>query len=150
MSSRRHGSEMSRNPHWAAIIMAAGQGTRMRSSVPKVAHALAGEPILRHVIAAARNSGVDDCVVVVRPGADEVRAVAGSAVRFAVQREASGTAGAVESAREQAFSRAFAARVFLIMNGDVPLVLPSTLRRLMAAVSANISGSAAKCPDLAL
>jgi len=137
---------MSRNPHWAAIIMAAGQGTRMRSSVPKVAHALAGEPILRHVIAAARNSGVDDCVVVVRPGADEVRAVAGSAVRFAVQREASGTAGAVESAREQARD----ADYILIMNGDVPLVLPSTLRRLMAAVSANISGSAAKCPDLAL
>jgi bifunctional N-acetylglucosamine-1-phosphate-uridyltransferase/glucosamine-1-phosphate-acetyltransferase GlmU-like protein len=66
-------------PRWAAVIMAAGQGTRMRSALPKVAHALAGKPIVRHVIDAAREAGVDDCVVVVGADgmADAVRDAAG-------------------------------------------------------------------------
>src|SRR5205814_3207196 len=121
---------MKRAPRWTAIIMAAGQGTRMHSSIPKVAHPLAGRPILRHVVAAAREAGIDDCVVVVRPDADDVRAAAGPGLRFAVQHEHSGTAGAVEAARDDARD----ADYVLIMNGDVPLVLPSTLKRLMAAV----------------
>ena len=118
---------------WVAVIMAAGQGTRMRSKLPKVAHPLAGRPILRHVIDAAREAGVDDCVVVVSggPEADDVRAAAGDGVRFAVQPGPTGTGGAVEAARKAAGDAEFV----LIMNGDVPLVLPSTLRRLMAAVA---------------
>ena len=51
---------MSSKPRWAAVIMAAGQGTRMRSSLPKVAHPIAGLPIVRHVIEAVRAAGVDD------------------------------------------------------------------------------------------
>jgi bifunctional UDP-N-acetylglucosamine pyrophosphorylase/glucosamine-1-phosphate N-acetyltransferase len=117
---------------WVAVIMAAGQGTRMRSRVPKVAHPLAGRPIVRHVIAAAKAAGVEDCVVVVSPdtSADAVRAAAGDGVRFAVQDQPLGTGHAVACAREAAGS----AEYVLILNGDVPLVLPSTLRRLMAAV----------------
>ncbi len=118
---------------WAAVIMAAGQGMRMRSSLPKVAHPLAGLPIVRHVVDAAREAGVDDIVVVVGEGdaADAVRAAAGEGVRFAVQVQPLGTGHAVECAREAAG----AASHILIMNGDVPLVLPATLRRLMAAVA---------------
>ena len=123
--------------------MAAGQGTRMRSALPKVAHPLAGRPLVRHVIEAAREAGVDDCVVVVGSGpeADAVREAAGPDVRFAVQPQALGTGNAVESARDSAGDADF----LLIMNGDVPLVLPETLGRLMAAVERTDSA-----PDLAL
>jgi len=125
-----------------AVIMAAGQGTRMRSSLPKVAHLLAGKPVVRHVIDAAREAGVDDCIVVV--GADAtaaaVRAAAGNGVRFAVQAQPLGTGDAVASAREAAGE----ADHVLIMNGDVPLVLPATLRRLMDAVTRQ------SAPDVAL
>jgi bifunctional UDP-N-acetylglucosamine pyrophosphorylase/glucosamine-1-phosphate N-acetyltransferase len=123
--------------------MAAGQGTRMRSALPKVAHPLAGRAVVRHVIEAARAAGVDDCVVVVGNGAEAaaVREAAGDGVRFAVQSEPLGTGHAVECAREAAG----AAEFVLIMNGDVPLVLPETLRRLMAAVE-----TANGAPDLAL
>jgi bifunctional UDP-N-acetylglucosamine pyrophosphorylase/glucosamine-1-phosphate N-acetyltransferase len=124
--------------------MAAGQGTRMRSTLPKVAHRLAGKPILRHVIDAALEAGVGDVVVVVGAGdaAQAVRAAAGGGVRFAVQDEPLGTGHAVTCAREAAGD----APHILIMNGDVPLVLPSTLRDLMAAVS----GEHGPTPDLAL
>jgi bifunctional UDP-N-acetylglucosamine pyrophosphorylase/glucosamine-1-phosphate N-acetyltransferase len=118
---------------WVAIIMAAGQGTRMRSRLPKVAHPLAGRPIVRHVVEAARGAGIDNCVVVVGAGedADSVRAAAGNDVRFATQAEQLGTGHAVECARGAAGDAEFV----LILNGDVPLVLPETLRRLAAAVA---------------
>ncbi|MEX0751150.1 MAG: bifunctional UDP-N-acetylglucosamine diphosphorylase/glucosamine-1-phosphate N-acetyltransferase GlmU [Dehalococcoidia bacterium] len=116
-----------------AIVLAAGHGTRMRSRLPKVAHPLAGRPVVRHVVDAARAAGVQDVVVVVGAGAeaDVVRAAAGDDVRFAVQGEALGTGHAVESARDAAG----AAESVLIMNGDVPLVLPETLRRLLGALA---------------
>lgn len=127
---------------WAAIVMAAGQGTRMRSDLPKVAHLLAGVPLVRHVVNCARDAGVDEVVVVV--GASEsamaVRNAAGHDVRFAVQPQPLGTGDAVACAREAAGG----AEHILILNGDVPLVLPSTLRRLMAAIEAP------DAPDLAL
>lgn len=128
---------------WVAIILAAGQGTRMRSSVPKVAHPLAGRAVVRHVVQAARDAGIDDCIVVVGPGDDAsaVRDAAGD-VRFAVQAEPLGTGHAVEAARDVAGDAAFA----LIMNGDVPLVLPETLRRLMAVVEQQQGGD----PDFAV
>jgi bifunctional UDP-N-acetylglucosamine pyrophosphorylase/glucosamine-1-phosphate N-acetyltransferase len=112
--------------------MAAGQGTRMRSALPKVAHPIAGLPIVRHVIEAVRAAGVEHCVVVVGAdsSAEQVRSAAGSGVRFAVQPEALGTGHAVECARDAAAN----AEYLLIVNGDVPLVLPETLRRLMDAV----------------
>jgi len=132
-------------PRWAAVVMAAGQGTRMRSALPKVAHPLAGKPILRHVIDAAREAGVDHCIVVVGndAAADAVRAAAGGDVRFAVQEQPLGTGDAVASARAAAGD----ADCILIMNGDVPLVLPSTLRRLMASI---VDARADDAPDIAL
>jgi bifunctional UDP-N-acetylglucosamine pyrophosphorylase / glucosamine-1-phosphate N-acetyltransferase len=129
---------------WVAIVMAAGQGTRMRSALPKVAHPLAGRPLVRHVIEAAREAGVEDCVVVVSSGpeAAAVRDAAGTGVRVAVQPQPLGTGHAVECARDVAGD----ATHVLIMNGDVPLVLPATLRRLMTAV--ETAGDAS--PSLAI
>src|SRR4029079_3757421 len=57
----------------AAVILAAGQGTRMKSAKPKVMHAIAGLPILGHVIAAARGAGAERIVVVMAPGAKAVK-----------------------------------------------------------------------------
>ncbi len=113
----------------------------MKSDLPKVAHALAGRPIVRHVIEAARAAGVDDIVVVVGPdaAADDVRTAAGEGVRFAVQHERLGTGNAVECARETVASSEYV----LILNGDVPLVLPDTLRRLRDAVENETSGELA-------
>ncbi len=133
---------MSDGSGWVAIILAAGQGTRMRSRLPKVAHAVAGRSIVRHVVECARAAGVERCVVVVSggPDADAVRAAAGDGVRFAVQQEQLGTGHAVEQARGAAGDADFV----LILNGDVPLVLPATLQRLMAAVAGG------ELPELAL
>jgi bifunctional UDP-N-acetylglucosamine pyrophosphorylase/glucosamine-1-phosphate N-acetyltransferase len=120
---------------WTAVIMAAGQGTRMRSSVPKVAHALAGRAVVRHVVECARAAGAADVVVVVGAAeqAGAVRAAAGEGARFAVQDQQLGTAHAVECAREACADAGF----ILVLNGDVPLVLPQTLRRLMQRVEAG-------------
>jgi bifunctional UDP-N-acetylglucosamine pyrophosphorylase/glucosamine-1-phosphate N-acetyltransferase len=125
---------MSGQLRWTAVVLAAGSGTRMRSKLPKVAHQVAGLPVLAHVVRAARHAGVDDIVVVVGtgPDAEAVRAAAGERVRFAVQPRPLGTGDAVACARDAAGD----ATHVLIMNGDVPLVLPATLRRLMGAVAA--------------
>ena len=58
----------------AAVILAAGLGTRMKSAKPKVMHPIAGLPILGHVIAAARGAGAERIVVVIAPGAVDVKA----------------------------------------------------------------------------
>jgi bifunctional UDP-N-acetylglucosamine pyrophosphorylase/glucosamine-1-phosphate N-acetyltransferase len=120
------------NQRWTAIVMAAGAGTRMLSDTPKVVHALCGRPVVRHVIEVARAAGCGDVVVVVGPGDDAalVREAAGDGVRFAVQPQALGTGHAVECA----FAEAASAGCVLILNGDVPLVLPETLERLMLTV----------------
>lgn len=120
------------NQRWTAIVMAAGAGTRMLSDTPKVAHALCGRPVVRHVIEAARDAGCSDVVVVVGPGegAEIVRGAAGDDARFALQDEPLGTGLAVESAAGEAES----AEYVLILNGDVPLVRADTLTRLMRAV----------------
>lgn len=102
----------------------------MNSRIPKVAHPVAGRPILRHVLEAARAADIDDAVVVVGAVSDAVRAAAGDAARFALQDPPLGTGHAVACARD---ATALATHV-LILNGDVPLVLPETLRRLMEAV----------------
>lgn len=136
---------MSATPRWAAVVLAAGQGTRMRSALPKVAHRLAGRPMVRHVIEAAREAGVDDVVVVA--SADEsssvVQASAGDDVRFAVQPYPLGTGDAVEAARDATHDAEFV----LILNGDVPLVRATSLVRLTTAVSEPRDGTA---PDLAV
>lgn len=136
---------------WTAVVMAAGQGTRMHSSLPKVAHQLAGRPLVRHVIEAARAAGVDDCVVVVAPGeaGEKVREAAGDGLRFAVQAEPLGTGHAIACAQEAAGD----AEYVLIMNGDVPLVQPETVRRLMSTLTAEHAegpGTVGLPPDLAV
>src|SRR5262245_19603065 len=86
-----------------AIVLAAGEGTRMRSSLPKVLHQLGGRSLLGHVIVTARAGGCEDLAIVVGPDHDAVAADARTyapKVQIFEQRDRSGTAHAVLSARK--------------------------------------------------
>jgi len=110
------------------IILAAGRGTRMRSSTPKVLHALAGEPLLGHVLRAARNLRPDNIHIVVGCGADEVeRAVAAEDVMFHIQTEQLGTGHAVA----QALPHCHPDSQVLVLFGDVPLIQSESLAQLI-------------------
>jgi bifunctional UDP-N-acetylglucosamine pyrophosphorylase / glucosamine-1-phosphate N-acetyltransferase len=114
------------------VVLAAGEGTRMRSSLPKVLHPVAGESLLSHVLRAAPNGGGASLAVVVGPDhqavADETRRVRSDAMTF-VQRERLGTAHAVLAARE---AIADGAEDLLIAFGDTPLISAETFERLRA------------------
>ncbi|MFP4138655.1 MAG: bifunctional UDP-N-acetylglucosamine diphosphorylase/glucosamine-1-phosphate N-acetyltransferase GlmU [Halomonas sp.] len=112
------------------VILAAGQGTRMRSTRPKVLHRLAGKPMVRHVLDTAAALEAERTHVVVGHGAEQVReALADCRVRFALQAEQKGTGHAVA----QALDGLGSGRV-LVLYGDVPLIRCETLSRLLAGV----------------
>lgn len=122
---------MSHRPR-AAVVLAAGKGTRMRSELPKVLHVVAGRPLLAWVIDAARAAGCDPIVVVVGHGAEAVRAsFAGAGVVWAEQREQKGTGHALAQARGLVPEPS----LVLVLSGDVPLVRAETLEALAAAAS---------------
>ncbi len=114
------------------IILAAGQGTRMRSDLPKVLQPLAGEPLLAHVVRCARSLAAADVCVVYGHGGDRVRdAFPDEDLRWALQAEQLGTGHAVM----QAMPRTPDGNQVLVLCGDVPLVKPSTLQRLIDAAT---------------
>jgi bifunctional UDP-N-acetylglucosamine pyrophosphorylase / glucosamine-1-phosphate N-acetyltransferase len=118
-----------------AIVLAAGKGTRMKSDVPKVMHAIAGAPLLTHVLAAAKAARVSEICVVVGPGMDEVDSVARGLdphLPIFVQAEQRGTADAVKSAQD-AFS-SFAGAV-IVLYGDTPLLRAETIDRLRSELN---------------
>lgn len=110
------------------VILAAGQGTRMRSDLPKVLQPLAGKPLLAHVLACADALGADDVCVVYGHGGEAVQtAFPAIGVRWALQAEQLGTGHAVQQAMPDTPS---ASRV-LILAGDTPLLQSATLNRLL-------------------
>jgi len=114
------------------VVLAAGEGTRMRSSLPKVLHPVAGQSLLSHVLHAAPNGAGTYLAVVIGPDhaavAEEARRVRADAETF-VQRERLGTAHAVLAARE-AIARG--ADDLLIVFGDTPLISAATFERMRA------------------
>ncbi|MHA1536304.1 MAG: bifunctional UDP-N-acetylglucosamine diphosphorylase/glucosamine-1-phosphate N-acetyltransferase GlmU [Alphaproteobacteria bacterium] len=117
----------------AAIILAAGKGTRMKSDLPKVMHKLAGRSMLGHVLASVARLGPARTAVVVGPGMEAVaRAVA--PVASCVQGEQLGTGDAVKAARE--VLDGFAGTV-LVLFGDTPFIQSSTLENMIAARAAD-------------
>ena len=118
------------------IVLAAGQGKRMHSALPKVLHALAGRPLLAHVLDAARTLKPQRIVVVQGHGGDEVRAAfPDPAIEWVVQAQQLGTGHAVQ----QALPRIAADAEVLILYGDVPLVRPETLKRLLEASQRGVA-----------
>lgn len=112
-------------PH--VVVLAAGQGSRMKSQRSKVCHALGGKPMVQHVVDTAR-ALTDRITVVVGHGAEQVQAVlAESGVQFVTQAEQLGTGHAVA----QALPNIRADETVLVLYGDVPLIQQNTLEHLL-------------------
>ena len=114
------------------IILAAGQGKRMGSDLPKILQPLAGKPLLSHVIGAARALGAADICVVYGHGGDQVRAAFHEpTLRWAMQADQLGTGHAVMQAAPETPDE----NLVLVLYGDVPLLQAATLERLVDVCS---------------
>lgn len=128
----------------AVVVLAAGQGTRMRSPRPKVLHTVAGRPMVLHALALARALEANPIAAVVGPAMSELRTALGE-VPAVEQSERLGTGHAVLQARELLAGRSD--RV-LVLYGDTPLLRPETLRQLLAELdSATMAVLTAELPD---
>jgi len=112
------------------VILAAGQGTRMKSKRPKVLHQIAGQPMVRYPIEVANSIGSLRPIVVVGHGAEDVKQAIGESVSYALQSPQLGTGHAVLCAREQLDP---ASDLVVVLYGDTPLITAETLKRLIAA-----------------
>ena len=119
---------MNKPPVIQAVILAAGQGTRMRSSLPKVLHPLLGRPMLQYALEAAASVCAAAPVVVVGHGAEEVRRRFEHAAVFVTQNPQLGTGHAVQQAEPALRGRA---DLVLVTYGDMPLLTENTLRRVV-------------------
>jgi bifunctional UDP-N-acetylglucosamine pyrophosphorylase/glucosamine-1-phosphate N-acetyltransferase len=120
------------------VILAAGQGKRMHSDLPKVLHPLAGKPLLAHVITSARSLGADNICVVYGHGGERVRAALDAPdLTWAKQEPQLGTGHAVLQAMPAAVASAPTESSTLVLYGDVPLTRSSTLRRLIEAAGCD-------------
>ena len=112
----------------AAVILAAGQGTRMVSGLPKMLHRVAGVPMVLWAVRSAQSLGADEIVLVTGNGANQVQQVVGEQVRYALQAERLGTGHATLQARELLQGRADAV---MVLYGDMPCLRSDTLRDLL-------------------
>lgn len=128
-----------------AVILAAGKGTRMRSTLPKVLHRAAGRPLLAWAVDAARQAGAGRILIVVGHGAEQVQEeITGPDLGWVVQAEQRGTGHALAEAEAEIAGAA----TVLVLSGDVPLVTPATLARLAEAARGTGGALAvAELPD---
>ena len=112
------------------VILAAGQGTRMKSALPKVLHPVAGQPMIRHVVETAETLAPASIAVIVGHQAEAVRALLDGrrGVQFAHQAPQLGTAHALQQAEPLLAGRS---GTLVLLSGDVPLLRAATLRRLL-------------------
>lgn len=126
------------------IILAAGQGTRMHSALPKVLHPVADKPLLAHVIATAQQLAPHDIFIVYGHGGEQVRACLNSVdVVWINQAQQLGTGHAVAQALPKVRDDA----QVLVLYGDVPLIQTATLCRLVAASTTGLGILTAELPD---
>ncbi|MCM8811462.1 MAG: sugar phosphate nucleotidyltransferase [Candidatus Omnitrophica bacterium] len=112
----------------AAVVLAAGDGTRMLSRIPKVIHALYGKPLIHHVLDAIRKAGVQQIVVVVGYRSDLVRKQLSAGVQTVVQKQLKGTAHAVMQAMPRL--KNFQGDI-IVLYGDTPLLTAQTVQGLI-------------------
>ncbi len=119
---------LSKTSSFAIVIMAAGKGTRLKSKRAKVLHEIGGQPLLAHVIKAAKQVvSAEDIYVIIGHQAEQVRAaVEPLGVKFILQAEQRGTGHAIMCAREHAQHY----QNLLVLSGDVPLIRPETIQRV--------------------
>jgi bifunctional UDP-N-acetylglucosamine pyrophosphorylase/glucosamine-1-phosphate N-acetyltransferase len=113
-----------------AVLLAAGRGTRMNSARPKVLHQLLGEPLLEGALRAVEQAGAERVLTIVGHDADAVRAAFDGRTEFVVQDPPLGTGHAVMAARAPLRERPELPT--LVLNGDLPLLTPGTVARLLA------------------
>lgn len=130
----------------AALILAAGKGTRMKSDRPKVLFEVLGRSLVRRVVDAAREAGCEDVVVVVGHQADRVEASLADidGLAFATQRGMNGTGQAVAHARAAIDYRN---RTVVVLPGDVPLIQASTVKALLDAHAGAVTVATMVPPD---
>jgi len=123
-------NNLKRAPDTHVVVLAAGQGTRMKSRVPKVLHRIGGRTLIEHVLRSASSVSPDTVTVIVGHGADRVQGAL--AVRpnisFAVQEPQLGTAHALQQAEAALSGRT---GTVVLLSGDVPLLTGRTLQRLL-------------------
>ena len=113
---------------FAAVILAAGKGTRMKSDLHKVLHPIAGRPMLKHLMASVEALGPKKQVVVVGAGRDQVESAVGDAADTCLQEPQLGTGHAVQQAQERLSG--FSGDV-LVLYGDVPFVRGETMQAML-------------------
>jgi bifunctional UDP-N-acetylglucosamine pyrophosphorylase/glucosamine-1-phosphate N-acetyltransferase len=112
-----------------ALVLAAGQGKRIKSDLPKVLHKVCGKEMLKHVIDSIRNSGIDDINVIIGKGAELVKErTTDKNVSYSLQAEQLGTGHAVKCAENFLRGKKGVVAVF---TGDTPLIKQSTIERLV-------------------
>jgi bifunctional UDP-N-acetylglucosamine pyrophosphorylase/glucosamine-1-phosphate N-acetyltransferase len=119
-----------------AILLAAGQGTRMKSSLPKVLHPIAGKPMIWHALRAARRAAEEQPVVVVGHGAEKVTEYLGDSARTVLQEPQLGTGHAVMQAESLLKGKT---DLVVVCYADMPLLRGETLRQLVEAQKKNKS-----------
>ncbi len=123
---------MSQQMHVSVVILAAGQGTRMKSKLPKVLHPIGGKPLLSHVIHSTYELSPKQIVVVFGHGGEQVKTtLANEDVVWVEQTEQLGTGHAVD----QAMPKVDDGHIILVLYGDVPLIKSSTLSELILLAS---------------
>lgn len=131
----------------AAIVLAAGEGTRLKSKKPKVAHEIFEKPLVEWVIDAAEGAGIHKVVTVVGHEADQIIPVVSPRGEHAFQERRLGTADAVMSAlRSEAF-KGFRGSV-VVLSGDCPLIRSETIEALCAAKEAEGAAAAVLTMEL--
>jgi bifunctional UDP-N-acetylglucosamine pyrophosphorylase/glucosamine-1-phosphate N-acetyltransferase len=111
-----------------AIVLAAGQGKRMLSDLPKVLHCAAGVPLVRHVLDAVEGAGITEIIVVIGQGAELVQEALGVDYKFAFQERQLGTGDAVLKAMPYLSEEC---QDVLVVCGDTPLLTSETLKKLI-------------------
>ncbi|RAT95332.1 bifunctional UDP-N-acetylglucosamine diphosphorylase/glucosamine-1-phosphate N-acetyltransferase GlmU [Brevibacillus sp. Leaf182] len=111
-----------------AIVLAAGKGTRMRSTRCKVLHEVCGKPMIQHIVDRLHGLGIHEIILIVGHGAEQVKKQFGASVRYAYQSEQLGTAHAVMMATDLLQDKQ---GTTLVLSGDTPLVREKTLKQLL-------------------
>ena len=117
-----------------AIVMAAGKGTRMKSKKSKLVQKIYGKEIIKRSVENAQKAGIEDIVAIVGYQKEEIQEVLGNTVKYAMQEEQLGTGHAVMQATQ--FLEGKKGKV-LVLNGDVPLIRPETLKKLVEKSTEN-------------
>jgi bifunctional UDP-N-acetylglucosamine pyrophosphorylase/glucosamine-1-phosphate N-acetyltransferase len=126
-------SSMKSSYSLTTIILAAGLGTRMKSSVPKVLHRIYGKPIIHYVVDSIKQLKSENNILVIGPKSDEIKNALGNyPVTFVIQKEPKGTADALKTAANNLNKNLNKFdETLLVLNGDTPLISTQTLKRFL-------------------